>query len=55
MNENLEEAVGRVRREMEHEMDTLHKQLQVSQWLQTPNFDKLFSFIKILMNIINFI
>jgi len=28
MNENLEEAVGRVRREMEHEMDTLHKQLQ---------------------------
>lgn len=28
MNESLEEAVGRVRRELEQEMDTLHKQLQ---------------------------
>jgi protein arginine N-methyltransferase 3 len=28
MNENMEEAVGRVRRELEHEMNSLHKQLQ---------------------------
>ena len=35
MNESLEEAVGRVRRELEQEMDTLHKQLQVGNLINS--------------------